>query len=723
MNDTSKILKNSEINIEVNAPLAITRYKMNLHNDTQDIIEALVHFPLPIMACLMSTCVSINDEKFLGQITSRVKAADEYEEGIANGRRSVLVESVSEGVYQISLGNLAPADTGYVELTIATIIQAQAGDWQYRLPTVIANKYGLDSPTIAPKNSFDAIYSFDAEIRFCQPATINRSNFVLTAKSDGMYHMHGVLDKDIIVSFELPNSSYLFSGTLNNRCYQLGYLPSFEVQQVNQNNANLHVLIDCSGSMSGASIQQVRSALKRLLRSLNASFNFNLYRFGSSIEVLFDSPRSFNSQTKATLQEYIPHINADLGGTEIVNALNVVLDQCDPEMGPQQILVLTDGRTWCSKEDKLALQLKSKRQSCVIHGLALGHAADAHFLSQLINESGGSLLQINPIEPLGSIMFELITRLTQRSVAIELAWEGKVNWMEKPAEVFHQIPAFVCGRSEEQQSASLFMDGIEQKTIFEPQRTKGKWEKAAAQLGAMFELIRLPEDRAEALSLQMELLTAYTSYVVIGESEIENADGYPLLHVVPQMQPCSKVCSDSHSAYFRKSVVDNHSMASGSFTRNATSLGGDDSLHNYYDIPAFLRKSHDEIQQKVQKIDLPPKKQALEVAKMLNQKLKPENVLTCPPDIPMLLNLGVDENALYNLKCALQKYPDEGEHWRQLWIVTLLMNTGFDKPEWVSTKLAKVFLAMEREIVSAIKQDITLWLFGEQVLLSDESTI
>src|SRR5262245_52012664 len=84
-------------------------------------------------------------------------------------------------------------------------------------------------------------------------------------------------------------------------------------------------VVDRSGSMEGSSIEEVRNALQLCLRSMTAGCRFNIVGFGSTYKALFNESRVYDEASLAEASKYVAALDATLGGTEILPALQFVL--------------------------------------------------------------------------------------------------------------------------------------------------------------------------------------------------------------------------------------------------------------------------------------------------------------------------------------------------------------------------------------------------------------
>ena len=84
--------------------------------------------------------------------------------------------------------------------------------------------------------------------------------------------------------------------------------------------------------MDGDSIDQARRAVELCLRALNAGDRFQVVRFGSTHEPLFPDYRAYSQETLDEAVALVRAMKADLGGTEILGALD--RDRAAPGAGP-----------------------------------------------------------------------------------------------------------------------------------------------------------------------------------------------------------------------------------------------------------------------------------------------------------------------------------------------------------------------------------------------------
>ncbi|XP_030601346.1 von Willebrand factor A domain-containing protein 5A-like [Archocentrus centrarchus] len=97
-------------------------------------------------------------------------------------------------------------------------------------------------------------------------------------------------------------------------------------------------LMDRSGSMSNTRIRSARDSLLLLLKSLPMGCYFNIYSFGSRYEHIFPKSVEYSQQTMKEALKKVEQMEANLGGTEILQPLKHIYSQpCIPNQ-PRQTL-------------------------------------------------------------------------------------------------------------------------------------------------------------------------------------------------------------------------------------------------------------------------------------------------------------------------------------------------------------------------------------------------
>ena len=374
-------------------------------------IEAVYTFPLPVEAVLLKFAVEIGDRTLAGTVVAKAEAERRYEDAVTDGDAAVLLEQPQPGLYTASVGNLAPGETATVRFRYGLLLRWNGDLVRLAMPTAIAPRYGDPSaggldPHQEPEFGFDAERSLSVAgngagsparrplglplarhrrhagtasvtvIEIARPAVMDR-DVVLEAHAAGVDAGRALLDRDdgdwvVLASFR-PEIPDLADGGAP-RC--------------------LKIVVDCSGSMSGDSIEQVRIAGERILDSLRPGDLFDIVAFGTGHRALFGRAMPASPANVARAREFVRDLDADLGGTEIESALRAAYG-IDGEPGmPRDLLLITDGEVW----DTDAAIAEARASGHRIFTVGVGSAVAEPFVRALALATGGACELVAPRE-------------------------------------------------------------------------------------------------------------------------------------------------------------------------------------------------------------------------------------------------------------------------------------------------------------------------------------
>ncbi|MDF2177936.1 VIT and VWA domain-containing protein [Aliiglaciecola sp. CAU 1673] len=549
----------ASIDVEIKGILAITRYRLHYDNQQSTPIEAIYHFTLPRMATVLACEAWVDGHHFCAKLMQRNQAAKEYEEAMFDNKRTVLIESLRDGVYAINIGNLDAGESIEIELRIAQVLSSYHGGRQltYRLPTNIAPRYGQSGNDIDPEYHLLAEYPFLARVISDEPLKFTSSSHPIQADGEDKLCFSGFMDRDIFFTLEVDAKQRCFSGEYAGQHYLLGYLSPSEQQSAQASQHNLHMVLDRSGSMSGASIALCRQAMKTLLGTLAQNTKVNLTAFGSHHETLFGCAQTLEGEAGKRLRQYIERMNADMGGTEICAALLSALKSLPVQTDEiNHLLLITDGQTNLTEEDFAAIQLLCQQRNCILHAIGVGYGVNEYLLHRLTDQSGGVLRVVNPNGELSHAIMDIAHAMSHVSDVSSLHIEPAPAWHTIPRKTYSNLPQLMMAKLSGEASHMQSADG----NPVAMERLKGDWAKALVQLGALRQIVELEHSAGTNLAEQLGILCQYTSLIMVDNSGAQ-VEGEAQITVVPQMLniasvSCIQLCESNVS---------------------------------YYDIPAFLR--------------------------------------------------------------------------------------------------------------------------------------
>lgn len=534
-------------------------------NPTDKNVEVVYTFPLPWGAVLLEVNVQLGEQHLTGTVIEKKQAEAQYEEALSEGNAAIMLEKNRDHSYSLNLGNLAAQEACVITLRYAQTLQFEQRGLRLLIPTVIAPRYGDAvqygglQPHQATIHDLTAEYPFDIELRLHGPLAHSRvaspshpigvalrptdAGNVLTAT----LARRGALDRDfVLIVDQLEQDSIAVLGQDAIEQDGVVALASFcpRIPLQGDSSIAVKILVDCSGSMDGDSIEAAKRALQVIVQQLQKGDRFSLSRFGSTVEHRSRGLWKTTGTTQLAAKRWVSHLKADLGGTEMEDALNSTFALA--KTVPSDVLIVTDGEI--SAIDSTIQSAKASGHRLFVVGIG-SSPAESH-LHRLAEETGGACDFVAPGEAVEPAVLRMFARLrSPRLSELTVKWPEGVEpvWATPlPASVFDgdTVNVFALLRQFPEGQVRLF--GLREAA------TEGE-EIACAQFSPGMEsgttLSRLAmstrlksfdwekqSDEARRLAVAYQLVTDQTNFFLLHQrAEDEKPDDMPELHQVPQM--------------------------------------------------------------------------------------------------------------------------------------------------------------------------------------------
>lgn len=410
-------------------------------NQSDRAIEAIYTFPVPLHATLLGATVVTEGRELRMAVQPRADADLAYEEAIVDGKAAYRLEQTRPGLYTLSAGNLGAGQHAEVKLHWAMLNRWQQGRLALRLPTTLTERYGnatnagVEEPAI-PRLSAFARQTCDVDITV--DGTLRPfdwecpSHELEEEESPDLLRIHGsslCMDRDIVLLMRQPENRAGHYLILPDGDTWTGVAQVFGSPAAEQELRSVILVVDCSGSMAGASISQARAGAAALLDWLRPEQEVNLIRFGSLSEPLFDQPRSATEDTLAELSHTLLETDANMGGTEMASAMVSAARQASLCNGNTDILLLTDGAIWETESAVAALDTRAR-----IFTVGVGFSPNGEATNRLATVGGGVCETVSPNESVADAMQRQYQRICSGDpMELEAKWSGgATSWPASP---------------------------------------------------------------------------------------------------------------------------------------------------------------------------------------------------------------------------------------------------------------------------------------------------
>ncbi len=564
-NGDSMLLEGVKASGDLRGVLLEMTVEQRFRNPGASNVEVVYGFPLPWGAVLLGVDVQLGERRLCGTVVEKAEAEAAYEGALAEGHAAIMLEKNHDRSYTLNLGNLAANEACIVTLRYAQTLAFEQQGLRLLIPTVIAPRYGdpvADGglrPHQAPEHSAVAAYPFDIELRLhgelaqARVASPSHPVGVATRPESGLLQVslarRGALDRDfVLVVDQLAHASVAVAAPDDVAPGGIVALASFcpRVPARGPATTDVQLLVDCSGSMAGDSIDAARRALQSIVSRMGAGDRFSLSRFGTTVEHRSRGLWQLTEVTRLAAQRWIGALRADLGGTEMESALASTF-----ALGAgasSDVLVVTDGEI--SAIDATVESARASGHRVFVVGIG-SSPAESH-LRRLAEATGGACDFVAPGEAVEPAVLRMFARLrSPRLDALRVEWPGgaQPRWTSAlPRSAFGADTVNVFALFDAPPEGEVRLLGVRAQGDAAEEAIGSARVNAVAEpidaLGRIAAHARVAElgteDVAQArrLAVAYQLVTDLTNYLLVVErAEGERATDMPELRKVAQMVP------------------------------------------------------------------------------------------------------------------------------------------------------------------------------------------
>ena len=544
-------------------------------------VEAVYTFPLPSDGTLVGFSMACDGRTIEGVVKEREAAFKAYDDAVLDGHGAALVDEERRNVFTAQVGNLLPGEETTIEMRYIQRLQADEGALRVMIPTLVAPRYipgggsagdrtahGTAEPTPRVPDA-DRItppiggpdYGLSVELTFDlgRELEIESPSHEVTVTHEGgksrltLRRADVPLDRDLVVTARGVASGPTAAAVLH-RDGDEGFVALTVVPDLGGAMAaplDVVFVVDVSGSMQGASIEQARAALRLCLRHLREGDRFNVIQFSDKHSALFERPEPFAQRTLDRADDWVAKLVAS-GGTEMLRPLLEAVEQA-----PRGVVVLlTDGQV--GNEDEILREVLETRKTARIYTFGIGTNVSDVLLRDLAKRSGGAVELIHPGERLDEKVVAQFARAGARRVTgVKVDWKG-VEALElapsEPTALVDNEPWVLYGRTRGRGVGEAEIHGeLDGKPFYlalpidlEGARAQPLLPKlwAAERVNAL-EVEGLSGRRADRMKeriveigVKYGIATRYTSFVAVEtRTGARRASGYPETRVIPVHAP------------------------------------------------------------------------------------------------------------------------------------------------------------------------------------------
>jgi Ca-activated chloride channel family protein len=476
----------TDVAIRVTGIVARARVRQRFTNAAADCVEGIYVFPLPEGAAVDRMLLTIGRRVIEAEIREREEAKQVYEEAKAEGRKASLLTQERPNVFTAAVASIGAGEDVEIQIEYQEILRYEDGAFHLRFPLVVPPRYmpgntALPGPTgtgwspdtdrvpdasrITPPvarpgsartNPGRLRVDLSAGIRVrrlgsvsheIRTASLGESSYAVTLADE-----NAVADRDFELTWEpdltdRPVPAFFAENGGGEIYGLLVVLPPAPAQAPSARLSRETIfVIDTSGSMYGASIDQARQALLYALDRLKPEDEFNVIEFNSVMHRLFAESRRAAPETVQTARAWVGRLQAG-GGTEMLPALEAALGGDRESATVRQVIFMTDGGV--GNEEELFRYIREKLGRSRLFTVGIGSAPNSHFMTKAAEFGRGTFTYVGSPTEVGEKMGGLFRKLESPVLTdVRVEWDdaGAEAWPARIPDLYAGEPVVVAVR-------------------------------------------------------------------------------------------------------------------------------------------------------------------------------------------------------------------------------------------------------------------------------------
>jgi Ca-activated chloride channel family protein len=536
--------------------LARVVVEQRFHNAHDVPLTVTYSLPIPVDAAVGGYEFRIGDRRIVGEVDKRERARERYEEAILEGKTAALLDQERSSLFTQELGNVPPGHEVVAQITLDQRLRwLDEGLWEWRFPTTVSPRYLGPEGRVADAARVTQDVAESVPVRATLSLSLRDALPAGRAPESPSHRLHvesgqiafadetgAAIDRDVVVRWAVARVAVGLTAevarategsALADDAFALLTIvppePSSRPQAVAR---DVTVLLDTSGSMDGAPLDQARRIVAALIDTLGERDRLELIAFSGRPERWKPAPVAATADHRRAACAWLASQRAG-GGTEMHDA---IIEALRPLRGDaqRQVVLVTDGQIGFEGMIVTAIAARPA-QALRVHTVGVGSAVNRSLTAAAARAGRGVEVVVGVGEDVERAVQRLVAR-TRAPLVVDVTVSGSALLEHAPAtlpDVFAGAPLLVGARLRAEGGELLVRgqtaSGPWQARVSVPATQPGEGRPAVAALfgrEAVEDLEiwfaagadeRETEAKIWSLGLRHRIATRFTSWVAIAE--------------------------------------------------------------------------------------------------------------------------------------------------------------------------------------------------------------
>lgn len=568
-----------KVQTRIEDQLAVTAVDQDFYNPNPARLEGTFVFPVPKGAHLDKFTMQIDGRMVEAELLSADKARHIYEDIVRKLRDPALLEYSDRDLFKVRIFPIEPNSHKRIHLSYTQLLRSDSGLVAYTLPLSTEKFSCKPVPDVSVKVELHTRRPLKAVYSPTHSVEIKREGLDRATAGFEAANVQG--ETDFTLYFAAETDEVGINLLTHRIAGEDGYFlllasPGLESGDRQALPKDVAFVLDTSGSMAGKKLEQAKKALQFCVENLNDRDRFEVIRFSTEVEPLFDKLVDASKQNRQKAEEFVERLKP-MGATAIDDALGKALalqpggahprrpEERSPAAAstsaarPFVIIFLTDGRPTIgtTDEDQIVSDVKHQDDGRTrIFCFGIGTDVNTHLLDKITEQTRGFSQYVLPEEDLELKLSSFFAKIKEPVLANpELAFGSDVHvsklYPSSLPDLFKGEQLVLVGRYSGQGDSAAVLKGTvengEKKFAYDVKFPAIDSENefiprlwATRRVGYLLDEIRLHGENAELrdevteLARKYGIVTPYTAYLIVEDEQ--RRDVPVLMRSMPQLQ-------------------------------------------------------------------------------------------------------------------------------------------------------------------------------------------
>jgi Ca-activated chloride channel homolog len=552
------VVASVKVNAHISDQLAVTTLEQEFYNPNAARLEGTFVFPVPKGAHLNQFAMEIDGKPVEAELLAADKGRRIYEDIVRKMRDPALLEYADRDLFKVRIFPIEPNSRKRITISYTQLLKADDGLLSYVLP--LSTEKFSSKPVnevsvrveLESKRPLKSIYSPSHKVEIKREGA-NRAIAgyeASHAQPDADFALYFAPEKD-----EIGLNLLTYKTGTDDGYFLLLASPGVSAQEQGIVSKDVVFVLDTSGSMAGKKLEQAKKALEFCVENLNQGDRFQLIRFSTEVEPLFDGLLDANRQNRDRAEDFVKKLKPT-GATAIDDALRKALELRPGRPGtadapnsgrPFVVIFLTDGRPTIgtTDEDQILAHVKQANNGKTrVFCFGIGTDVNTHLLDRITEETRGVSQYVLPEEDLEVKVSSFFTKINEPVLADPtLKFTGDIRatrlYPNPLPDLFKGEQLVLVGRYSGQGDSAVIIEGTvngkPRKFTYDVKFANDSVENdfiprlwATRRVGYLLDEIRLHGENSELrdevtdLARQYGIVTPYTAYLIVEDETRRN---------------------------------------------------------------------------------------------------------------------------------------------------------------------------------------------------------